>query len=65
MTKMERQVRQLLDENGWQIVRVRRGRHLVLRVRKGKKVRRISAPLTPSDQRWERNFVAEIRRLDA
>lgn len=64
MTKTERQVKQILHDAGWQIRQVRRGQHLVLKVRKGRKTRRISAPLTPSDCRWEQNFKAQVARLD-
>lgn len=63
MDKHKLTIKRTVAELGLKMTALRQGRsHLKAEITDGKKVLQYTLPLTPSDSRWRKNFISDIRK---
>jgi hypothetical protein len=64
MDKHKLTIKRTVDELGLKMVSLTQGRsHLRVEVTDGEKSSRFTTPLTPSDSRWRKNFISDVRKV--
>lgn len=63
MDKHKLEIKRAVSELGLKLVSLRQGRsHLRAEITDGTRVLSYTLPLTPSDSRWRKNFVSDVRK---
>jgi len=63
MDKHKLTIRRTVEELGLKVVSLTQGRsHLRVEITDGKQVLRYTVPLSPSDSRWRKNFISDVRK---
>lgn len=63
MDKHKLTIKRTVEELGLKMVSLTQGRsHLRVEITDGQKVLRYTVPLTPSDARWRKNFISDVRK---
>jgi len=63
MDKHKLTIRRTVEELGLKVVSLTQGRsHLRVEITDGKQVLRHTVPLSPSDSRWRKNFISDVRK---
>ena len=63
MRKIEREMKGIIESEGAKLISIEFNKHYKIKLNKSGRVCVVTAPSTPSDKRWRKNFRSTIRKI--